>query len=91
MGICRGTLKLVVLWVRLETGFLQPFLLTKGRDVSRGQTEVSWEGDLSPWPIITFWDLWQSVLQFPPLSDHPNCYNRDNEVYSVMFPVDRGQ
>jgi hypothetical protein len=27
------------------------------------QTEVSWEGEVSPWPIITFWDLLLSVLQ----------------------------
>jgi hypothetical protein len=47
---------------RLEIGFLLPFfVLPKGRGVS----QVSWEGEVSPWPIITFWDLLQSILQFP--------------------------
>jgi hypothetical protein len=36
--------------------------LPKGGDVSQVQTEVSWE-EVSPWPIITFWDLLQSIFQ----------------------------
>jgi hypothetical protein len=39
------------------------FSLPKGRDISHVQTEVSWEGEVPPWPIITFWDLLQSVLE----------------------------
>jgi hypothetical protein len=34
----------------------------------RGKTEVSWEEEVSPWPIITFWDLLQSTL-------HIDVYN----------------
>jgi hypothetical protein len=40
------------------------FLLPKGRDVSQVQTNISWEEEVSPWPIITFWDLLQSALHF---------------------------
>jgi hypothetical protein len=56
-----------------KLGFYSLFLLPKGGDVSQVQTDVSWEGEVSPWPIITFWDLLQSILQVPPLNDHPNC------------------
>jgi hypothetical protein len=33
-------------------------------DVSQVQIEVSCEGEVSLWPIITFWDLLQSELQY---------------------------
>jgi hypothetical protein len=50
MGACRGTLKPVVLWVRLEIGFLWPFfVLPKGGGVS----QVFWK-EVSPWPIIYY-------------------------------------
>jgi hypothetical protein len=39
--------------------------LPEGGDVSQVQTDVSWEGKVSPWLIITFWDLLQSALQNP--------------------------
>jgi hypothetical protein len=51
-------------WVRLEIGFYSLFcVLLEGRDVFQVQTDVSWEGEVSPWLIITFWELLQSVLQ----------------------------
>jgi hypothetical protein len=63
MGAFSRTQKSVVPWVRLETGFLSPFfVLPKGGDVFQLQTEGSWE-EVSPWSVITFWDLLQSVLQ----------------------------
>jgi hypothetical protein len=34
--------------------FIALFVLPKGGDVSQVQTEVSWEGEMSPWPIIIF-------------------------------------
>jgi hypothetical protein len=69
-----GNRKLVVLWVRLEIGFYSLFcVLPEGGDISQVWTDISWEGEVSPWPIITFWDLLQSVLQVPPLSGCPNC------------------
>jgi hypothetical protein len=36
--------------------------IAEGRDVSQVQTDISWEGEASPWLVITFWDL----LQFIP-------------------------
>jgi hypothetical protein len=45
---CRGTQKEVVLWVRLGIGFYSFFALPESRDVSQVQTEVSWEGEVSP-------------------------------------------
>jgi hypothetical protein len=39
------------------------FVLPKGGDVSQLQTDIFWEGELSPWPIITFWDLLLSDLE----------------------------
>jgi hypothetical protein len=44
-----------------KLGFYSLFVLPEDRDVSQVQTEVSWE-EVSPWPIINFWDLLQSVL-----------------------------
>jgi hypothetical protein len=41
-----------------KLGFIAFFVLPEGRDVSQVQTDVSWE-EVSPWPIITFWDLLQ--------------------------------
>jgi hypothetical protein len=41
------------------------------------QTEVSWE-EVSPWPIINFWDLLQSVLHLWPLL---NCFLNKKTVY----------
>jgi hypothetical protein len=41
------------------------FLLPKGRGVSLVQTDISWEGEASPWLIVTFWehmDLLQPAL-----------------------------
>jgi hypothetical protein len=43
-----------------KLGFHSLFFLPEGGDVSQVQTEVSWEGEVSPWPIFTFWDLLQS-------------------------------
>jgi hypothetical protein len=61
---CSGTWKLVVPQVRLEIGFYSLFLkLPEGGGVSLVQTDVSWEEEVSPWLIITFWDLLQSTLQ----------------------------
>jgi hypothetical protein len=37
--------------------------LLEDRDVSQVQTEVCWEGVVSPRPLINFWDLLQSILQ----------------------------
>jgi hypothetical protein len=53
-------------------GFIAFFVLPKGGDVSQVQTDISWEGEVSPCSVITCSFL-QSVLQFPPLSDHLNC------------------
>jgi hypothetical protein len=64
MGACRG-IPQVVPWVRLEIGFYSLFVLLEGRDIS----QVSWDGEVSPWPIITFWDLLQSILRFHELQD----------------------
>jgi hypothetical protein len=47
--------------------FIAFFVLAKGGDVFQVQTDVSWEGEVSPWPLITFWDLLQSSLQFHSL------------------------
>jgi hypothetical protein len=44
-------------------GFIAFFLLPEGRDVSQVQTDISWEGEVSPGLISTFWDLLQSTLQ----------------------------
>jgi hypothetical protein len=33
------------------------FLLPEGGDVSQVQSDISWKEEVSPWPIITFWDL----------------------------------
>jgi hypothetical protein len=54
--------------------FIALSLLPKGGDVSQVQTDVFLEGEMSLWPIITFWDLLQSTLQVVPLNDHTNCY-----------------
>jgi hypothetical protein len=32
-------------------------------EMSQVQTDFSWEGEVSSWPIITFCDLLQSILQ----------------------------
>jgi hypothetical protein len=48
------------------SGFYSLFLLPEGRDVSQVQIDVSWEGDVSPWPVITFWDLLQWSINSPP-------------------------
>jgi hypothetical protein len=45
-------------------GFIAFFLLPEGRDVSQVQTEVCWEGKMSPWPIITFLDILQSIFHY---------------------------
>jgi hypothetical protein len=42
--------------------FVTFFILPEGRNVSQVQTDISWEREVSPWPIITFWDLLQSAL-----------------------------
>jgi hypothetical protein len=83
MGARRGTQKLVVLWVRLEIGFIV-FVLPKGEDVSQVQTDVSWEGEVSPWPIVTFWDLLRSSFKsFLSMVALTAVRNRDEEVYSM--------
>jgi hypothetical protein len=46
-----------------KLGFYSLFSLPEVGDVSLVQTDVSWEGEVFPWPIITFWDLLQSILQ----------------------------
>jgi hypothetical protein len=46
-----------------KLGFYSLFLLPKGGGVSLVQTDVSWEEEVSPWLIIAFWALLQSVLQ----------------------------
>jgi hypothetical protein len=65
MGAGWGTWKPVVLRVRLEIGFYSLFVLPRGGDVSQVQTNVSWEGEVSLWAVVTFWDLLQSVFQVP--------------------------
>jgi hypothetical protein len=48
MGTCRGTWKLVVPWGQIGNWvFIALFVLPEDRDV---QTDVSWEGEVSPWP-----------------------------------------
>jgi hypothetical protein len=49
-----------------KLGFYRLFVLPNGRDVSQVQAEVSWEGEVSPQPNITFGDLLQSILQKLP-------------------------
>jgi hypothetical protein len=49
MKTCSGTQKPV----RLEIGFYSLFVWPEGRDVSQVQTDGFWEGEMSPWPIIT--------------------------------------
>jgi hypothetical protein len=58
------------------------------------QTDVSWEGEVSPWPIITFWDPLHSsfsgvVEEFEGVGSEnkkeTNCYSSrsDEETYIV--------
>jgi hypothetical protein len=55
---------------------------------------ISWVGEVSPWPIISFWDLLQSVLQVLPLNDHPNCWTtkqyRQQSLFSDCFLLTGG-
>jgi hypothetical protein len=67
-------------WVRLEIGFYSLFcVLLEGRDVFQVQTDVSWEGEVSPWPIITFWEFLQSILQ------------KDNKYNLQKYKLTRGE
>jgi hypothetical protein len=81
MGACRGTWKQVVLWVRLEIGFLKPFYISpEGGDVS----QVSWEGEcllgqLSPFRISGSLSFNSSLLMIALTA----VRDRDQEVYSV--------
>jgi hypothetical protein len=43
-----------------KLGFIAFFLLPKGGGASLVQTDVSWEGEVSPWLIITFGNTWTS-------------------------------
>jgi hypothetical protein len=55
---------------------LSPFfflLFPEGGGVSLVQTDVSWEVEVSPLLIITFWGLLQSTLQVLSLNNRPNC------------------
>jgi hypothetical protein len=72
-GECRRTRKPVAPWV-MGIGFYSLFALPEGRDVSQVQTEVSWEGAVSSSPLISFWDLLQSVLQYWGLNSRPYVY-----------------
>jgi hypothetical protein len=45
-----------------KLSFYSLFLLPKGGDVSLVPTDIFWEGEVSPWLVITFWDLLQSTL-----------------------------
>jgi hypothetical protein len=73
--ICREEKRKAAQWSHgsgWKMGFIAFFLLPEGGDVSQEQIDVSWE-EVSLWPILSFWDLLQSVLQVSPLNDHPNC------------------
>jgi hypothetical protein len=88
----RGTQKLVVPWVRVGIGFYSIFCaLPEGGDVSQVQTEVSWEGEVSPWPLITFWDLLQSIFHSPLSMVTLNAVrNGDDKAYSVTASCSQG-
>jgi hypothetical protein len=59
--------------------FIAFFVLPKGGDVP----QVSWE-EVFAWPIIIFWDLLKSILQFPhSMIALTAVRDRDDEVYSV--------
>jgi hypothetical protein len=51
-------------WSGWKLDFYSCFLvLPESGDVFQVQTGIFWEGEVSPWPIITFWDLMHSALQ----------------------------
>jgi hypothetical protein len=54
-------------------GFYGLFVLPEDGDISQVQTEVFWE-EVSPWPIITFWDLLQSIFLQDDLT-FVSCYH----------------
>jgi hypothetical protein len=56
--------------------FIPSFVFPKGRDVA----PVFWEGEVSPWPIIIFWDLLQVSLSMITLTAFRD---RDDKAYSV--------
>jgi hypothetical protein len=63
MGACRGTWKLLVLWVRLEIGFLKPFMLPEGRNIPQVQMVISWEGEVS----LANYHLLGPLAAYPPV------------------------
>jgi hypothetical protein len=69
-------------------GFTAFWVLPEGRDVSQVQTEVSWEGEVSPWWLTTFWDLLQSVLQSPlSMAALTAVRDKNDKVCSVTVTV----
>jgi hypothetical protein len=64
----------------LEIGFYSIFVLLKGGDVCQVQTDISWEGKVSSWQIITFWDLLQFIL-----------HGEENELEMEQTEKKRGQ
>jgi hypothetical protein len=84
MGACSRTQKPVVPWVRLEIGFYSLFVLPKGRDVSQVQTDISWEREVSPWPIITFGTSCSPSFKSPlSMIALTAIRDRDYEVHSM--------
>jgi hypothetical protein len=74
-----GPLNQVGNWV------LQPFCMPEERDVSDVQADISWEGEVSPWPIITFWDLLQSVLHYSGLTDFLEWLTELMEIFILII------
>jgi hypothetical protein len=74
-----------------KLSFYSPFLLPEGRDVLLVQTDISWEGEVSPWLIITFWDLLQYTLQVPPLHDCLLLGIGTMKSSQWLLPSDRSQ
>jgi hypothetical protein len=75
-----GTLGQVGDWV------LYPFLcIAQGWRCLSGAERCFWEGEVSPWPIITFWDLLQSVLHYSGLTDFLEWLTELMEIFILII------